>query len=138
MSEYSESEIRFNLMAVIGDRRKDLKDRIGKVEADIARLTSRLAELRLEDKEELRAEAEAVQTEIGQLSNQRADLAYKVQLEDGKFERYKFDNALRKHNFIPLIYQLAKALAGKGTLAPAVEEAKKKAQTRPQDTQQPF
>ncbi|KAJ1947419.1 hypothetical protein EC988_005421, partial [Linderina pennispora] len=113
MSEYNESEIRFNLMAVIGDRRKGLRNKIGKVEADIARLASRLDELRLEDKDESRAEAEAVQTEIGQLNSQRADLAYKVQIENGKFERYKFDNSLRKHNFISLIYQLAKAMAGK-------------------------
>ncbi|ORX74119.1 ubiquitin carboxyl-terminal hydrolase isozyme L5-like protein [Linderina pennispora] len=138
MSEYSESEIRFNLMAVIGDRRKGLRNKIDKVEADIARLASRLDELRLEDKDESRAEAEAVQTEIGQLNSQRADLAYKVQVENGKFERYKFDNSLRKHNFIPLIYQLAKAMAGKGSLAPAIEDAKKKAQSRPQQTQQPF
>lgn len=41
---------------------------------------------------------------------------------------FKRENALRKHNFIPLIYHLLHALAKRGELAPLIEEAKKKGQ----------
>ncbi|KAI8325707.1 ubiquitin carboxyl-terminal hydrolase isozyme L5 [Martensiomyces pterosporus] len=130
MSEYSQSEIRFNLMAVIGDRRKHLNEKITSVDADITRLLSRLEALRLDDRDESKQEAKTVESEIGRLNHERADLELRVEMENGKFERYKFDNALRKHNFIPMIYQLVRGLAQRGKLTQAIEDAKEKAKRR--------
>ncbi|KAJ1958614.1 hypothetical protein GGI12_004686 [Dipsacomyces acuminosporus] len=136
MSEYAQGEIRFNLMAVIGDRRKHLNEQISSVDADIAKLLTRLEALRLDDRLESKDEASKVENEIGRLNHERADLEHRVELENGKFERYKFDNALRKHNFIPLIYQLVRGMAQTGKLQPAIQAAKQKAKDRASRQQQ--
>ncbi|KAJ2161863.1 ubiquitin carboxyl-terminal hydrolase [Coemansia sp. RSA 552] len=127
MGEYSQSEIRFNLMAVIGDRRKVLGSEISTVDAGIQRMTERLSALRLDAGAESRAEASRVESELGELATRRAGLEQLVERENDKFARYKFDNALRKHNFIPLVYQLLRGMAEKGALQPAADQAKAKA-----------
>ncbi|KAJ2449374.1 hypothetical protein EV183_004921 [Coemansia sp. RSA 2336] len=131
MEEYSQSEIRFNLMAVIGDRRKILGKKIDNVDADISRLLQRLEALRLDDRAESREEATRVESQIGMLNSERAGLEQMVEVENDKFAKYKFDNALRKHNFIPMVYGLLSGMAEKGTLDPAMEQAKELAKKRP-------
>ncbi|KAJ2362705.1 hypothetical protein H4S01_004657 [Coemansia sp. RSA 2610] len=125
MNEYSQSEIRFNLLAVIGDRRKILGKQITTVDADITKLMRQLEALRLDDRSESREEADRIETQLGVLNSERAGLEHMVEMENDKFAKYKFDNSLRKHNFIPMVYQLIRGLAMKGTLDSAVEQAKK-------------
>ncbi|KAJ2358488.1 ubiquitin carboxyl-terminal hydrolase [Coemansia erecta] len=124
MSEYSQSEIRFNLLAVIGDRRKVLSEKIITMDADISKLLKRLEALRLDDRTESREEASLVESQLGSLNSERAGLEHMVEIENDKFEKYRVDNALRKHNFIPMVYQLLRGMAMKGTLASATEQAK--------------
>ncbi|KAJ1868316.1 hypothetical protein LPJ78_000254 [Coemansia sp. RSA 989] len=131
MDEYSQSEIRFNLMAVIGDRRKILNKKIDSVDADISRLLQRLEALRLDDCAESREEATRVESQIGMLNSERAGLEQMVEMENDKFAKYKFDNVLRKHNFIPMVYGLLSGMAEKGTLESAMEQAKELAKKRP-------
>ncbi|KAJ1720029.1 hypothetical protein LPJ53_005285 [Coemansia erecta] len=114
-------EIRFNLMAVIGDRRTALGRRVSSIDASIARLLVQLERLRLDAAGEKR---EKLQSQIGRLNVERADLEHLVEVENNKFARYKRDNALRKHNFIPMVYQMLRAMARKGVLDKAVEGAK--------------
>ncbi|KAJ2337071.1 hypothetical protein GGH92_007603 [Coemansia sp. RSA 2673] len=127
MGEYKEGEIRFNLMAVIGDRRKMLSEQITSVDRDISRLMAELEKLRLGESKDLGD----VESRIAGLNSERAGLEHLVDLENGKFARYQFDNSLRKLNFIPFVYQLVRAMAEKGVLEPAVEKAKEKAKNRP-------
>ncbi|KAJ1669806.1 hypothetical protein IWW47_000015 [Coemansia sp. RSA 2052] len=136
MAEYSQGEIRFNLMALIGDRRKLLSEQISTVDADISRLMAMLEQLRLDDTTEAVRESQAVESKIAGLNSERAELEHKVDIENDKFSRYKFDNSLRKLNFIPFVYQLVRAMAEKGVLAPAVEKAKEKAKSRSRHYQQ--
>ncbi|KAJ2747491.1 hypothetical protein GGI20_000480 [Coemansia sp. BCRC 34301] len=137
MAEYSQGEIRFNLMALIGDRRKLLTEQISTVDADISRLMATLEQLRLDDTTQAAQESQAVESQIAGLTSERAELEHKVDMENDKFSRYKFDNSLRKLNFIPFVYQLVRAMAEKGVLAPAVEGAKEKAKHRPRSQQRP-
>ncbi|KAI9506437.1 hypothetical protein GGI25_004896 [Coemansia spiralis] len=127
MNEYSRSEIRFNLMAVTGDPRKQLAERITSVDADISRLTERLEALRLDVREESREEVSRVESQLGALSYEREMLVCRVAAEHDKFDKYKFENSLRKHNFIPMIYQLLRGMAKRGELLPVIEQAKSKA-----------
>ncbi|KAJ2222740.1 hypothetical protein H4R99_007425 [Coemansia sp. RSA 1722] len=131
MAEYSRDEIRFNLLAVIGDRRKLLNQRVSSIDANISRLLARLEALRLDDSStEEDDEVSRLQSQIGQLSVERADLEHLVEVENGKFARYRFDNSLRKHNFIPLVFQLVSAMAQKGVLDDAMVRAEEKAKAR--------
>ncbi|KAJ2326089.1 hypothetical protein H4S02_006484, partial [Coemansia sp. RSA 2611] len=59
------------------------------------------------------------------LNSERAGLEHIVEIENNKFAKYKFDNSLWKHNFIPMVYQLICGLAMKGMLDSAMEQAKK-------------
>ncbi|KAJ2615006.1 ubiquitin carboxyl-terminal hydrolase [Coemansia sp. RSA 1365] len=131
MSQYSQSEIRFNLMAVIGDRRKILNQKISTVDADILKLMERLDALRLDDRTESREEAGRVETQIGALNSERAGLEHMVGMENEKFRKYRTENSLRKHNFIPFVYQLLRGMSEKGTMQAAIANARDAAKRRP-------
>lgn len=50
-----------------------------------------------------------------------------IEEEIGKSRRYQIENIRRKHNYLPLIMELLKALAKEGKLVPLYHEAKQKA-----------
>ncbi|KAJ1757242.1 hypothetical protein IW139_004187 [Coemansia sp. RSA 353] len=136
MSEYSQSEIRFNLLAVIGDRRKILTQKITTMDADISKLLKRLEALRLDDHADSHDEVSRVESQIGMLNSERAGLEHMVEIENDKFAKYRTDNALRKHNFIPMVYQLLRGMAMKGSLEPATEQAKELGKKRARQPRQ--
>ncbi|KAJ1801057.1 hypothetical protein LPJ59_000591 [Coemansia sp. RSA 2399] len=129
INEYSQTEIRFNLMAVTSDPRRQLAERITSVDADISRLAAHLETLKLNDAMESREEANRVESQLGALNYERRVLISRAAVEGDKFDRYKFENSLRKHNFIPLIYQLLRGMAQKGELIPAIEKNKGQAKS---------
>ncbi|KAJ2544892.1 hypothetical protein EV175_005856 [Coemansia sp. RSA 1933] len=129
INQYSQSEIRFNLMAVTSDPRRQLAERITSVDADISRLAARLETLKLNDASESREEANRVESQLGALNYEREVLVSRATVEGDKFDRYRFENSLRKHNFIPLIYQLLRGMAQKGELLPTIEKCKENAKS---------
>ncbi|CAG8662394.1 5429_t:CDS:2 [Cetraspora pellucida] len=61
---------------------------------------------------------------------EREELLHKIELENIKFKRYERENSLRKHNFIPLIYNIIRVLAERGELDARIEHAKKEVAKR--------
>ncbi|RUS28598.1 hypothetical protein BC938DRAFT_481693 [Jimgerdemannia flammicorona] len=112
MAKYASSEIRFNLMALIRNRPEIYEEQLEELDGRLLSLDEG------PDADALRA----------RLASERANLDHRLANEREKFRRYKRENALRKHNFIPLIYHLLYAFAKRGELAPLVEEARKKGQ----------
>ncbi|KAG1089376.1 hypothetical protein G6F42_019989 [Rhizopus arrhizus] len=53
-----------------------------------------------------------------------------LQQEQEKRKKWHRENVLRKHNFIPIIYNLLRNLAEKDQLDPLVAQAKEKAKNR--------
>jgi ubiquitin carboxyl-terminal hydrolase L5 len=108
MARYASSEIRFNLMAIIRDRQEVYKEQIDAVDAKLASIddTQELERLKMVEEREL--------------------LEHQIEIEKEKLKRHKSENVLRKHNFIPLIYNFLRILAEKNQLAPLVSEAKLK------------
>ncbi|KAJ2664943.1 hypothetical protein IWW48_000557 [Coemansia sp. RSA 1200] len=123
VNQAGQTENGFNLMAVTSDPRRQLAERITTVDADISRLTARLEALKLKDSssEESQEEASRVECQLGALAYEREVLVSRVVTEGDKFDRYRLENSLRKHNFIPMIYQLLRGMAKKGQLVPAIE-----------------
>jgi len=53
------------------------------------------------------------------------DLKQQIAAEDAKLKAWKAENVRRRHNYVPLIYNLMKVLAEKGKLSDLVEKAAK-------------
>uniref|UniRef100_A0AAR2J726 Ubiquitin carboxyl-terminal hydrolase n=1 Tax=Pygocentrus nattereri TaxID=42514 RepID=A0AAR2J726_PYGNA len=109
---YSEGEIRFNLMAIVSDR-KMIYDR------KIAELQAQLSEVEPMDTDQGGNLLSSIQSEI-------AKYQLLIEEENQKLKRYKIENIRRKHNYLPFIMELLKTLAEYQQLIPLVEKAKEK------------
>jgi len=105
IQRYSGSEIRFNLMAVISDKRTKYQ-----------KMLNNLVSV-MENVDETAAE------EICRLQTLIAD-------EEAKAARFHAENIRRKHNYIPFIVELLKILAEEGKLVPLIKDAKQKAKEK--------
>ena len=68
--------------------------------------------------------------DIERLSNQIFSLRSKLEDELANQERQRQENIRRRHNYIPFIMKLLKALAAEGKMQPMVERAREKARTQ--------
>ncbi|KAI7895829.1 ubiquitin carboxyl-terminal hydrolase [Mucor mucedo] len=114
MQGYGASELHFSLMALT-------KDRLELYEEEIEELDGLLLSL-----------GEDAVDQRNELNQQRSLLEHKLHLEKEKRARWHRENVLRKHNFIPIIYNLLRNLAEKDQLVPLVAKAKEKAAARHQ------
>nr|KAF6400128.1 ubiquitin C-terminal hydrolase L5 [Molossus molossus] len=111
IQKYSEGEIRFNLMAIVSDRKMIYEQKI-------AELQRQLAEEEPMDTDQ-GSVLSAIQSEVAR--NQML-----IEEEVQKLKRYKIENIRRKHNYLPFIMELLKTLAEHQQLIPLVEKAKEK------------
>ncbi|KAJ1660842.1 hypothetical protein IWQ61_000301 [Dispira simplex] len=66
----------------------------------------------------------SLQAQMIALEDDLSALRHKIDLEQNKIQRYKSENVLRRHNFIPLVYHLVRQLAKKGKLDELINGAK--------------
>uniref|UniRef100_A0A667ZN42 Ubiquitin carboxyl-terminal hydrolase n=1 Tax=Myripristis murdjan TaxID=586833 RepID=A0A667ZN42_9TELE len=116
IQKYSEGEIRFNLMAIVSDRKMIY-------ERKIAELQSQLTEDEPMDTDQSSTFISSIQSEI-------AKYQLLIEEENQKLKRYKIENIRRKHNYLPFIMELLKTLAEYQQLIPLVEKAKEKQSTK--------
>uniref|UniRef100_A0A182PP48 Ubiquitin carboxyl-terminal hydrolase n=1 Tax=Anopheles epiroticus TaxID=199890 RepID=A0A182PP48_9DIPT len=107
MMKYSEGEIHFNLMALVSDRQMIYQRQIDQL-------------LQAEDSE---METDAKEYKINHLR-------MLIDAQSTKRKLYKMENIRRKHNYLPFIVELLKALAENGQLMPLYEKAKQRALQR--------
>ncbi|XP_064575592.1 ubiquitin carboxyl-terminal hydrolase isozyme L5 isoform X2 [Zonotrichia leucophrys gambelii] len=112
IQKYSEGEIRFNLMAIVSDRKMIYEQRI-------AELQQQLAEEEPMDTDQSSNVLSSIQSEV-------AKYQMLIEEENQKLKRYKIENIRRKHNYLPFIMELLKTLAEHQQLIPLVEKAKEK------------
>ncbi len=111
MNRYSSSETHFALLSIKQKRSSALQN-------EIAVLQSQLDSLSVDS-----PETEQVRTQLYHLRNELED-------DLSNQERQRQENIRRRHNYIPFIMVILKALAGRGKLQPMVEAAKRKAETQ--------
>lgn len=139
ISQHTQSEIRFNLMAVVKDRRAVAAQELQRLELVRAALMAHMLALReppsaeppvLPDLGPLADLAgnearlvEAVSENEQQLTEQRKVL----KAEEEREEAARLEGVRRKHNYYPFIIELIKILGAKGELAPLISRAKARA-----------
>ncbi|KHJ43301.1 PRP38 family protein [Trichuris suis] len=94
VEKYSSEEIRFNLMAIVPERK--------------GALVKRMQEMIKDNDPALAEQVAALQQEIAN--------------EDKKLDRYKLENNRRRHNYVPFIVELIKVLAKEGKLTEMISE----------------
>ena len=113
MDRYAGGEIRFNLMAVVDDRIQVFEKRMSEYQSQLKVLQEKEGSDGPEVGSWLRSE----------IDNLKGD----IQKEQEKRTKQIRENKLRRHNFVPLIYEILKGLAKEGKLSALVEEGQGRA-----------
>mmetsp|Transcript_40594 Transcript_40594/g.83036 ORF Transcript_40594/g.83036 Transcript_40594/m.83036 type:complete len:366 (-) Transcript_40594:416-1513(-) len=150
IQRYSATEIRFNLLAVCQNKRQASLGQLGQLRAKSNMLRAALLShgidppeddgMELGESEEAEAEGEPedctdqspeqLQEALSECQVRAAQLRQVVGEEEERACRYQRENARRRHNFVPFIFQLLQGLAKEKALGGLMKEAEAKAQKR--------
>jgi len=147
IEQYSSKEIRFNLMAVVADRRVKLtqqqalieKERnmtVGKLQARGGKMPTpaELHEMATVHPEppptgEVAVDERTVEqltVALAHTTRRSQQVQREIDQENQKVQQWKVENRRRKHNYVPFIVGFLRVLAERGELMPMLEAAKRR------------
>ena len=125
---YEGTEIRFNLLALIRNRREMYAEELEALEARAgaarAQLDARRGGAAAAPGGAGAAPADDPEAELVRSEAECERLRGLIASEEAKFATWREDNVRRKHNYIPFIYNVLKILAEKNQLRPLIDRAK--------------
>jgi len=130
IEKYAASEIRFNLMAIIKDRKIVFNDEKNLLERQKEEIESRISDFGQKEvmdiESTLPSTLEGLKEKQSQIIAQISELKHKLEMEEEKLRNWKVENIRRKHNYIPFFVNLFQILAEKGQLLPLIQKASRK------------
>jgi len=133
IERYSRSEIRFNLMAIIKDRKTVFSEEIAKLQKAREGVVSLLqaaqgqrerTDSAMDVDSDSSPSLEDLKQKIQAIDESIKDNQHKVAVEEEKLKNWKVENIRRRHNYIPFFVNLLKILAEKGQLSTLIQSLK--------------
>mmetsp|Transcript_30180 Transcript_30180/g.65932 ORF Transcript_30180/g.65932 Transcript_30180/m.65932 type:complete len:242 (-) Transcript_30180:411-1136(-) len=131
IERYSNSEIRFNLMAVVKDRREVCRENLTRLEAVKSAVLHKLGagdgmDLDGAVDNDLPSDAGSLNAKMAEVETDIERLKQQIAVEEEKMQNWKQENIRRKHNYIPFLFNFLQILAEKGKLKPLIQRARQK------------